>query len=164
MSQIRLGRSPPNNHLPCGISAKQREANSGFNAGLICSSLKLFKSFVTCPSKANESTPLLTSLFKSTLSGSFPNITASSESGVWRMMNATFWIACYMFIAGLKSEDFFAAFSWPQFSGLTLEFTTSLQFAGCLCLSIWSVLVFLGLTFCPNVCLQHVQVVASPYL
>ena len=51
------------------------------------------------------------------------------------MMNATFWIACHMFIASLKSEDFFAAFHWPQISGLTLEFTTSLQFAGCLCLS-----------------------------
>ena len=82
MSQIHLGRSSPNNHLPCGISAEQREANSGFNAGLICSRLKLFKSFVTCPSRAHESTELLTSLFKSTLSGSFSNITASSESAV----------------------------------------------------------------------------------
>ena len=82
MSRIRLGRSSPNNHLPCGISAEQRAANSGFNAGLICSRLKLFKSFVTCPSRAIESTALLTSLFKSALSGSFPDVTVSSESAV----------------------------------------------------------------------------------
>ena len=78
ISRRRLGKSSPKSHSPGEISAEHNCLYSSLKAGLICSRLKVVISFGTWPSKAIESTALLTKL-----------ILSSSESFRFKRQSAT---------------------------------------------------------------------------
>ena len=85
ISRRRLGKSLPKSHSPRAISAEHNCLYSSLKAGLICSRLKVAISFATWPSKAIESTALLTKLVLSS-SGSF---WFKRQSAICKVMKAT---------------------------------------------------------------------------